>query len=177
MARLQPPHGMKAHLRDTLPADFEAELPPAASIASLSAAATSNLPCAAQVAASHYFAAMGAAYQTEIAAVRSTSAAVTEEYIAQTTSMHERLMASARHVDELERIAIESADRHSAERAELREALAGARREVRAAERELKFRTEAFDAAMATARGCGLLKRDEVRAGARPADDRADDRA
>lgn len=144
--------GITPHLRATLPADFKAELPPPASIESLTPATLAGLPSRTRATAERFFATIGEQYAQEMRTMQTTYAAATAEYVEQTTSLQERLRDGARQADELARVADENAARYAAERAELRERLAAAQSDIRAAERETGLRTEMLDAARASAR-------------------------
>lgn len=144
--------GMTPHLRGTLPADFEAELLPASSIASLAPALLSDLPCLAQTAAEQCFAALGFAFKAQVDEIRMLYDAAVATFVEQTTALHARLIVAARHADDQERLAREATNRHAAERGELRERLAGVHSEVRAAERELAHHAAISESALAAAR-------------------------
>jgi hypothetical protein len=144
--------GMTPHLRGTLPADFQAELPPVSAITSLAPAVLADLPCQAQTLAEQFFAALGVAFKKQVDEVRGLYDAAVASFVEQTAAMHDRLMVAARHADDQERSAREEANRHAAERSELREGLAGMQSEVRAAERELALHKATSETALADGR-------------------------
>lgn len=144
--------GRTPHLRGTLPSDFEAELPPAATIASLAPAVLSDLPCIAQTTAEQCFAAIGVAFKAQVDGIRTLYEAAVATFVEQTTALHARLMVAARHANDQDRLAREATNRHAAERGELREQLTAAQSDVRTAERELVLRGQLHDSALADAR-------------------------
>jgi hypothetical protein len=144
--------GMTPHLRGTLPADFQVELPPASAIASLAPAVLADLPCQAQTAAEQCFAALGVAFKAQIDEIRALHESALKAFVEQTTAMQDRLMVAARHADDQERSAREEANRHAAELTALREQLSAAQSDVRAAERELVLREQLHAGALADAR-------------------------
>ena len=85
--------GMTPHLRGTLPADFQAELPPVSAIPSLAPAVLADLPCQAQTLAEQCFAALGVAFKKQVDDVRGLYDAAVATFVEQTTAMQERLMA------------------------------------------------------------------------------------
>lgn len=150
--------GMTPHLRGTLPADFQAELPPASAISSLAPTVLADLPCHAQTAAAQCFAALGVAFKAQVDEIRALYESALKTFVEQTTAMHDRLMLAARHADDQERIAREEANRHAAELAAcLREQLSAAQSDVRAAERELVLREQLHAGALTDARGTAAV--------------------
>ncbi|MCC7054730.1 MAG: hypothetical protein IT355_15770 [Gemmatimonadaceae bacterium] len=149
--------GRTPHLRGTLPSDFEAELPPAATIASLAPAVLSDLPCIAQTTAEQCFAAIGVAFKAQVDGIRTLYDAAVATFVEQTTALHARLTVAARHADDQERLAREETNRHAAERGELREQLSAAQSDVRTAERELILRAQMHDSALTDVRAAARV--------------------
>jgi len=156
--------GMTPHLRGTLPADFQAELPPASAIASLAPTVLADLPCHAQTAAEQCFAALGVAFKMQVNEIRALHESAVGTFVEQTTAMHERLMVAARHADDQERIAREDANCHTAEIAQLRGQLTAAQSDIRVAERELNLRTEMHEAAITDVRAAALVSDERLSA-------------
>ena len=137
--------GILPHLRHTLPAEFQAELPPAAEILTLTAEAIAELPTEAQRMATGFFAAMGAAARTQSEEMLARVAAAETRYRDETEALRAQLLGASRALDDQERTAQASMQALRDENTSLRVEVGTLGGTVASKETELTVRTQAHD--------------------------------